>query len=792
MKCVNTNRNLPLSSKLAKNKNRLNSTTNSLLTNAANMKITKAIANSKQNRKLNNSNKGLTSSTLTTTSQTSLLNNNNNDNNNLLQQQTYERENDLKSKGSFNKESFVQAATTTTSTNTFSNNNLIQKEIDYNKEQENATIETDIQRMGTTTANTIPLTRRNSPTPQLQQQQTQGITEREQQANSNNNNSTQNEFLGPAMATGAATTTTATSTTNLNLSSLAVKPTQFISVVNETSNQTVLRTSSATTNINEVENTEKNNDQQEQQQHLELAKTNTIITATTTNNNNNSIIKNSNNNLSTTVSNINDESKDHYHHIKKFSNTNNEQKLDNCNKNNHNQNNNFNKSDVSESVNNTTTTIITNNDNNNSETLENQQKILNNTTSSSDNNSLNKSVINSVITTTTAATAISSNTLENNQKNSLNNTNNNNAPQNYRGANNSVIITNYHNPNNNAQNSLYNSGDFVNSENILNTSSNDPNLNLAVIGSTPQLTSQSSPLASSQLHAQLAQHHSQTGLSTAEHWLNSYNTCAYDLSLNHPPSTADNSNKDLINLQLFSPLTQIHHSVHHSHTQNNPAYYSSTSHLINPASNNSNSTNPNNSSTTNYLHDDTMRSNTAIYSTPYSLHHDAMHHHHSLMGGQNISASTHTPTSIDEVIQDTLKDECLDDHHTGVSYLTLSSVVDVQSLKDSYHSANLAHELTHLPSIAPAHMQTSSPHHHLQTLHHLPAHHNNSASSGANSPSPSSALSQSGDMATLQSFTQLTNASAAGHRDIYTMLTGNEQTQLFNFTSPPSPVLSNR
>ncbi|XP_065365770.1 box A-binding factor isoform X2 [Calliphora vicina] len=778
MKCAN-NRNLPLTSKVAKTKSRVNNS-NSLLTNAANMKITKAIANSKQNRKLTN--KGLTS--LTTASQQSLLNN--------IQQyqqqqpQIYERENEIKDKGQLlqdhkkTKESFL-ATNKDLFTSSLIHHNTMQKEIDCAKERRSAmqqqqqtplhsttptttattlintteTIASDIQRTATTT-------RRNSPTPQQQQGVT--VTEREQQATAT---SAHNEFLGTATATTPTTT-------NLNLSSLAGKAPQFISVVNETSNQTVLRTSA--TNINEVQNNQ--NDEQP-------PKINTIRTATTpttsTNNNNTNI-------STTTVANINDEPKDHYH-VKKFSNTNclkspptaNEQKLDNYN-------NNI-KSDVQESVNNTNKQ--NNNNDNNSETLENQQKIINNTNSS--DNSLNKTVINSVITTAAAAVTTPTNTLENlnentnNAKNHLNNTTTT-APQNYRGANNSVIITNYNNNNNNSQipqhqqSSLYESSEFVATENILNTSSNDPNLNLAVIGSSAHLTSHASPLTGAQLHPQLTQHHPQSAVS-AEHWLNTYNSCAYDLSLNHTPSAGDNSTKDLINLQLFSPLTQLHHTAHHAHAQANqhhtqsPAYYTTTSHLINPATSSSNST----PSTANYLHDDTMRSNLAIYASSYNPHHEAMHHHHPLMGGQNISVSANTPTSIDEVIQDTLKDECLEDHHNGVSYLTLSSVVD--------HSGNLAHELTHLPSIAPAHMQTSSPHHHLQSIHHL--HHNNSASSGADSPSPTSALSQSGDMATLQSFTQLTNASGVGHRDIYTMLTGPEQTQLFNFTSPPSPVLSN-
>ncbi|XP_046804054.1 probable serine/threonine-protein kinase DDB_G0282963 isoform X3 [Lucilia cuprina] len=812
MKCAN-NRNLPLTSKVVKNKNRVNtnSSNNSLLTNAANMKITKAIANSKQNRKLTN--KGLTSLTTTTAAASqSLLNNlqqyqQTPQQQQQQQQQTiYERENEIQDKGT--KESFLN--TKQEQLTNCLNNVGLQKETDSGKEHRTSLQQqqTTLHSTATTIANTTLIntinsdiqrnttTRRNSPTPDRQQQQGITITEREQQATTATT-SVHNEFLGSATAT--TTTTTTTSTTNLNLSSLAPKAPHFISVVNETSNQTVLRTSA--TNINEVQNIQNfKNDEQ-------TPKINTIITATTTTAASPTTITN---NLATTVANINDEAKDHYHN-KKITNSNinclkspsniNEQTIENCHKNYTNNNNNHNnKSDVSESVNNNNK----NNDNNSVETLANQQKLINNT--NSDNNS-NKTVINSVITTTTStAAATPTNSLENlndtntttaaaatnNAKNLLNNT----APQNYRGANNSVIITNYnnnHNNNNNnhnnntnsqiPQSSLYTTSEYIATDNILNASSNDPNLNLAVIGTSTHLTSQqTSPLTGAQLQAQLPQHLP----SNTEHWLNSYNSCAYDLSLNHTPSNGDNTNKDLINLQLFSPLAQLHHTAahHNPHHSASPAYFTSSGHLINPA--NSSSVTP---SSTNYLHDDNMRSNLGLYTTTYNPHHEIVHHHHHpLMGVQNVSASAHTPSSIDEVIQDTLKDECLEDHHTGVSYLTLSSSVDVQSLKDTYHSTNLT-ELTHLPSIAPAHMQTSSPHHHLQSIHHL--HHNNSASSGADSPSPSSALSQSGDMATLQSFTQLTNASAAGHRDIYTMLTGPDQSQLFNFTSPPSPGLTN-
>lgn len=798
MKCATTRNNVTLNNKLTKinNKTRSNSQPNSLLTNAANMKITKAIANSKQNRKTTQQ-KGLTS-TLTNhdlscsyeRDSNTLLSNRQQDSSMITKDVDINKE-PLLAAGQGKKESFSQMAR-----NSLNSGITVTKEIDYLKEQRSPTTNTSTHMQGTTTI--YP-----GATQQTREHNTQRNNSNSLQALQNNNNTA---AINSELFLRSAETTT----TNLNLSSLAGKTPQFISVVNEQSNQTVLRTTTTipiattttkttiATTTNEADNGDKNpllcihNNNNNNRSHDE-------VTATTLTN------KTTITAIASTITAYEDHEKSdlyqqqqqqqHQEIVKKA-----------CE----------NSASKSETENRENLKVI-NQNNNDQKTQQQQQNI------SGNNNT--KSVINSVITTANNNSAIlNESTLKkestNINANELNRDNPNpnhnhhhhhiistnhletspesNTPQNYRGLNNSVIISNYttnqtQSPSHSFQpnSSPYNAHSYTLNSNILN----DPNLNLAVTGhhlaasqNSPQQIQQlshHSPLNTTTTHQQQLQQHQ---LACTEHWLNAYNSCAYDLSLNHPvTASADLTNagsKEFLNLQLLSSP----HSIPPHHT--NPYYTSShhpVHHLINP----SNTVPP--PPTPSYLHEDhqvaNMRSNLTLYSSPYASHHDHHLHQHSLMGApQTITASTHhTPSSIDEVIQDTLKDECLEDHHTGVSYLTLNSVVDVQSLKDSYHSPNLSQELTHLTAIAPAHMQTSSPttpHHHMHAIHYIQ--HNNSTSSGANSPSPSSALSQSGD------FTQLTNASGTSNRDIYSMLSAPEQGQMFSFTSPPSPVLSNR
>ncbi|XP_039231126.1 box A-binding factor isoform X4 [Drosophila yakuba] len=138
----------------------------------------------------------------------------------------------------------------------------------------------------------------------------------------------------------------------------------------------------------------------------------------------------------------------------------------------------------------------------------------------------------------------------------------------------------------------------------------------------------------------------------------------------------------------------------------------------------------------------------------------ASHEHLAAAAAAAAAAAQGTTPNIDEVIQDTLKDECFEDGHS-TDYHVLTSVSDLHTLKDPSPYA-LTHEQLH------QHQQQQ----HQQQLHHQQQqqqqqlyhqqqqqqqhhhHHNNSTSSaGRDSPSSSHALS------TLQSFTQLTNAS---------------------------------
>uniref|UniRef100_A0A1B0B4A4 Uncharacterized protein n=1 Tax=Glossina palpalis gambiensis TaxID=67801 RepID=A0A1B0B4A4_9MUSC len=567
---------------------------------------------------------------------------------------------------------------------------------------------------------------------------------------------------------------------NLNLSLLAGKSATLLSVVNETSNQTVLRTTTITNTTAEEDSQHMKNFQLNKNEkdtvtniHFDTAKSTVAIDAAAA--------------AAAAAASAVDKLQD------------------NCN------------GDVCEAA----TAVIINRHHTQTTDKVNKCNIESNNSqiNRNDNNNLSaKSVINATTTTTTTATTSAATTISENYQEKLENceefekTLNNELqqqhqqqPVNYRGVNNTVIITNYnhnaqqqhhhnhhhHQHHQHHQQQQHSDNSFSvqtveydsQTSNILSSTS-DPNLNLAVIGiPTPQSANQSAQqsVTSSEQLQEHAHHYSHQP-SVADQWLNVYNNCAYDLSLNHTQSV-----NDLTSQLLTSTLTQLqqhshhHHHHHHTHPQN-LAYY--PAHLINPgAAITAATTLANASSYT--LHDDTMRSNTTLYSTSYApTGHEHLHQHTQLVG--TTPNTPHTPTNIDEVIQDTLKGECLDDHHTAVSYLTnLNSVVDAQTLKDTYHSANLGHELSTLTVVAPAHLQSSS--NHLQTIHHL--HQNNSVSSGGNSPSPSSALSQTGDVATLQSFTQLTNANASSHRDIYGLLT-TDQNSMSYFTSPPSPVLS--
>lgn len=837
MKCA-TNRNVSMNAKVSKAKTRTNTNSNSLLTNAANMKITKAIANSKQQQRKTANSKVSTAGNLNVT------------NADLLYSTSYERDQyhqtshnvlartDLKDmrvkENSFSEikkeSSLLPAATSAMAKNSLAT--VIKKETEgCGKEQRSPT-----------QLNPYNVQTPKSPTPPQPPPSTQGVqqTLREHNthnsnssSNGNNNNSTGSENQQAVHNNnGQRTEFLRSAATNLNLSSLALKTPQLISVVNEQSNQTVLRTTLATS--------------------IPIPTTTTTTTTpshnTNTNNpNNENLLKNCHevlSNTTTTTKPINaseeDHSKSDYYQqtvktFDKFENNNLKSELTECvtkaspqqkvlqNSNNNNTNTNNDEQQNSGGDNNSTTTSATGSISSN-KTVINSVIITANANSNANNNNIHlnetakeksANFINGLTTTFTATSSSSSTSTSTSTPTST--IQSTTTPQNYRGLNNSVIITNYTNSHahqtTNADayhqqqlqtpqpSSAEYSGNSQN-PNLLNAASNDPNLNLAVIGSTQHIEQQhhqqASP-AANQLQHHLHTHshsphpHHIHQFAANEHWLNAYNPCAYDLSLNHPSSGTDSAAKEFINLQLLSsPLSQIppphthphHQHHHHHHHQTASPYY--TTHLLNP------------SNTSNYLQDDhhsscsaAMKSNLAFYSTGYvAPHHDHLQHH-SLMGSQSITATTHhTPSSIDAVIEDTLKDECLEDHHSGVSYLTLNSVVDVQSLKDAYHSPGLGQDLTHLTAIAPAHLQTTStPHHHLHAIHYIQP--NNSTSSGGNSPSPTSALSQTGDMATLQSFTQLTNANGVSNRDIYNMLTGADQSQLFGYPSPPSPVLSN-
>ncbi|EDX12741.1 GD19064 [Drosophila simulans] len=156
--------------------------------------------------------------------------------------------------------------------------------------------------------------------------------------------------------------------------------------------------------------------------------------------------------------------------------------------------------------------------------------------------------------------------------------------------------------------------------------------------------------------------------------------------------------------------------------------------------------------------DPIMRNNFAFYSVYTGGGGGvASHEHLAAAAAAAAAVAQGTTPNIDEVIQDTLKDECFEDGHS-TDYHVLTSVSDMHTLKDASPYA-LTHEQLH-----------QQQHHHQQQLHHHQQqqqqlyhqqqqqqqhhhHHNNSTSSaGGDSPSSSHALS------TLQSFTQLTSA----------------------------------
>ncbi|XP_054726593.1 GATA zinc finger domain-containing protein 7 isoform X3 [Anastrepha obliqua] len=292
--------------------------------------------------------------------------------------------------------------------------------------------------------------------------------------------------------------------------------------------------------------------------------------------------------------------------------------------------------------------------------------------------------------------------------------------------------------------------------NILNGT--DPNLNLVVAAELQQQQQHHQ-----QQQQQQQQHH--------PHWLSAYNSCAYDLSRHHQQLQQQHHQQHLLQLEQQqhqqhqqqqskelldkTDLIALHpsHLLFPSHLTSTAPYVHSPPPHLHPH------THPHHSQ----FIDDNMRNNFSLYAPYGSNPHEHLQHH------ANTGAA---PSSIDEVIQDTLKDECLEDHHTGVSYCTLTTVPD---LKDAYH-----HQ--HMLAAAEQQVLTPTQLHQLHVATHL---HNNSVSSGGGSPSPTS-LSHGG-AADVSSFTQLTNATT--YRDVYGSFTP-DHTVMSLFPSSLSPVLS--
>ncbi|XP_059217750.1 myb-like protein P [Stomoxys calcitrans] len=533
MKCVTSSRNLSLTNKVTKNKNRSNShATNSLLTNAANMKITKAIVNSKQINK--NKQKGLATATASASGNLAAFSYPKQDSASCSTAAMQDLANVKESAnlvGQGKKESFNPTTQNAPARNSLSglltattNTATVQKETDYHtKEQRSPTIlGQSITHNPTITTNATAefqcsagtqQTREPNNTPlsnssvnyQQQQQQAQA------QASNNNTTTNCNEFLRSAM--------------NLNLSSLAAKTPQLISVVNEQSNQTVINITATNTNTNAnakttTTTTPPTTKQNEDNENIILAKANNsksheVTTTATTINNKTTITA-----ATTITANLDHQQTqgkaDHYQtpplllppqpppppqqqtpQIKSLENS------------------------LKRNVESSTTTTTT-------KSLINQSANINNHNKSvepniSDNNENNKTVINSHDNLTLQT---SDQTQHSHQPPTETNT-----PQNYRGLNNSVIIANFNNSsqaqtsglaaftqnssiatNTNAiANSLYNQNSFV--------ASGDPNLNLAVIGNNSEHQQQQQHQASPHSQVQLqvppqeqqqtaAQHHS--------------------------------------------------------------------------------------------------------------------------------------------------------------------------------------------------------------------------------------------------------------------------------------------
>ncbi|XP_067614040.1 uncharacterized protein DDB_G0283357 isoform X2 [Eurosta solidaginis] len=290
--------------------------------------------------------------------------------------------------------------------------------------------------------------------------------------------------------------------------------------------------------------------------------------------------------------------------------------------------------------------------------------------------------------------------------------------------------------------------------NILNGT--DPNLNLVVTA------------AELQQHHNHQQHHQQQ--QQHQFWLSAYDrNCAYDLSRHHQQQLQQQQQQQH-HQQQQQHLLQLEHHQHQQQQQQHQHHTKElldksdfialhSPHLLLPAHLSA--------ATPSYLHsppshlhphttaqfiDENMRNNFSLYAPYGGNPHEHLHHH---------TTTNAPPTSIDEVIQDTLKDECLEDDHGGVSYCTLTTVPD---LKEAYHHQHMLVEQ--------------------QVLHVATHHHNNSVSSGGGSPSPTS-LSQSAASGDVASFTQLANATT--YRDVYGSFT--PEHTLF-FPSSLSPVLS--
>ncbi|XP_028893556.2 box A-binding factor isoform X3 [Zeugodacus cucurbitae] len=272
--------------------------------------------------------------------------------------------------------------------------------------------------------------------------------------------------------------------------------------------------------------------------------------------------------------------------------------------------------------------------------------------------------------------------------------------------------------------------------NILNGA--DPNLNLAVATELQQ-----------------QQHH--------QHFFTPYNNCAYDLSRHHQQQLLQLDQQQQLHQQQFSKevldksdLIALHPShllfTQHLTTASSPYVHSPPPHL-----------HPHHAHHPQFI-DDNMRNNFSLY-TYGGNPHEHLHHH---------SSTGAAPSNIDEVIQDTLKDECLEEHQAGVTYCALTTVAD---LKDPYHA--------HSHMLSPAEQQVLTPTQ-LHQLHVNTQQHNNSVSSGGGSPSPT-ALSHGGAAGEVSNFTQLTNATT--YRDLYGSF-ATDPTVIPLFPSSLSPVLT--